>query len=528
MVNQEVLDFIHYRLTAGVSRADIERSLTIQGFTKEEIEEGFAIAGSTTVPAPATIAAARLEGAHEGPPAIMVPPHAPVATTPVLAPFNIPETPHVEEPIAATPSVAPVEAPVTPPVQPTLVTTPVTPLVAPVSVDQTPTVTVSSTGAALPGFWKLLGEAWEIVKSRFGVLASLSAIIAVLQIIPALYTTVLGSVSSPVVIPGAVTAVYVFVYLIAYAWCMLAMFFVIKDRAEKVGFGTALGRASHKIHSYWWIYLLTFLAVFGGIVLFIVPGLIFAIWFSFAPMILVAEDLRGRAALRKSREYVRGRLADVLLKFICLSLLSIPLFLVTIVVMVVAVWILGPILGAVFQQIVPVVLFVLLLPTLFAFQFVMYEHLKALHGAPSKRSVGAIIALILAILFVIIMFVGFFASVVFSALNSARAKSHDAQRRADISVIMLGLENYAVSHNMYPQTLTALETQDNMPSVPVDPVTKTPYVYQPDSTGESYKICTILDDAKSVSASQIKQDESITNSMDCRSSSLTNTAATTQ
>jgi hypothetical protein len=53
--------------------------------------------------------------------------------------------------------------------------------------------------------------------------------------------------------------------------------------------------------------ILIFLATFGGLLLLIIPGIIFGIWFSFANFIFIDKGLEPRAAMSKSRELVKGR-----------------------------------------------------------------------------------------------------------------------------------------------------------------------------------------------------------------------------
>ncbi|MCL5094023.1 MAG: hypothetical protein M1355_02745 [Patescibacteria group bacterium] len=69
------------------------------------------------------------------------------------------------------------------------------------------------------------------------------------------------------------------------------------------------------------IQILVGLSIIGGIFLLIVPALIFGIWYSFAPFILFSENLRGRAALRRSHDLVRGRWWGVFGRIILASLL---------------------------------------------------------------------------------------------------------------------------------------------------------------------------------------------------------------
>ncbi len=57
--------------------------------------------------------------------------------------------------------------------------------------------------------------------------------------------------------------------------------------------------------------ILSGLAILGGLLLFIVPGLIFIAWFAMAPYVLVNEDLSVRESLMRSRELARGRVWEV-------------------------------------------------------------------------------------------------------------------------------------------------------------------------------------------------------------------------
>ncbi len=60
---------------------------------------------------------------------------------------------------------------------------------------------------------------------------------------------------------------------------------------------------------YWPFFLVSLLAglVIGiGFLLFIIPGIIFVVWFTFSTYIVVCEDKRGFKALFRSKELVRG------------------------------------------------------------------------------------------------------------------------------------------------------------------------------------------------------------------------------
>jgi len=88
-----------------------------------------------------------------------------------------------------------------------------------------------------------------------------------------------------------------------------------------------------------WVGLLAGFVGAGGFLLFVIPGIVFTVWFCFAQFVLVREDLRGMDALLKSREYVRGKGGKVALRLLLVWAVTLLL---------VAVPVAGPILGMVF------------------------------------------------------------------------------------------------------------------------------------------------------------------------------------
>ncbi len=89
-------------------------------------------------------------------------------------------------------------------------------------------------------------------------------------------------------------------------------------------------------------------------------------------------------------------------------------------------------------------------------------------------------------LLVVIAIIGILSSVVLASLNSARRKSRDARRVADIKQIQLALELYydANPTTGYPVALSSLATT-YIPVVPTDPSTKVAYSYSALGSGTS-------------------------------------------
>ncbi len=79
-------------------------------------------------------------------------------------------------------------------------------------------------------------------------------------------------------------------------------------------------------------------------------------------------------------------------------------------------------------------------------------------------------------LLVVIAIIGILASIVLASLNTARKKSRDARRVADIKQIQLALELYFDAGGIYPGASSELAST-YIPSVPADPVTSVAYPY---------------------------------------------------
>ncbi len=99
-------------------------------------------------------------------------------------------------------------------------------------------------------------------------------------------------------------------------------------------------------------------------------------------------------------------------------------------------------------------------------------------------------------LLVVIAIIGILSSIVLASLNSARLKSRDARRVADIKQVQLALQLYYDANSAYPAALSSLAPTyiATIPRDPVDP-TNNPYPYDQLTTGSSYHIGANLEDS---------------------------------
>jgi len=78
----------------------------------------------------------------------------------------------------------------------------------------------------------------------------------------------------------------------------------------------SLGVGIQKLIPFIWVSIMVSAAVIFGFVLLIVPALIFSVWFAFAANNIIVDDVRGRAALKKSKALVAGRWWAVLFRIV--------------------------------------------------------------------------------------------------------------------------------------------------------------------------------------------------------------------
>lgn len=97
-------------------------------------------------------------------------------------------------------------------------------------------------------------------------------------------------------------------------------------------------------------------------------------------------------------------------------------------------------------------------------------------------------------LLVVIAIIGILSSIVLASLNTARLKSRDARRIADIKQLQLALQLYFDANQGYPDALSDLTTPTSyIATVPADPLGGA-YLYDQLTSGTSYHLAADLED----------------------------------
>lgn len=348
---------------------------------------------------------------------------------------------------------------------------------------------------SLPGAIATLGQAWALYKRRLVTFLGIMAIpiLALTAFIALFFASGLPGFmpDSPVLTAGGIlflvilVIVFFLVILVSQLWGQTALLYAIRDSQEGIGVVEAYRRGWRKILSYWWVSVLVGFITMGGFLLFFVPGIIFAVWFSLAMFVLISEDLKGMNALLKSREYVKGNWGKVLWRFLFIGVLS---FIIALVLFLNLTFLKIPFGGEIGQLAIGL----FLTPFATTYTFLMYNNLKALKGefvfAPTGgRKTKFIIVGIIGFLFIPVVLL----SIIFTGFDSVKEGVRDARREADIRQIQHGLEFYYYQNRSYPLSLNELPPQ-YLPAVPADPKTGLPYHYQ--LTGDAdYQLCAELE-----------------------------------
>tara|TARA_B100000315_G_C14571059_1_gene585534 strand:+ start:539 stop:1336 length:798 start_codon:yes stop_codon:yes gene_type:complete len=195
------------------------------------------------------------------------------------------------------------------------------------------------------GFWKLLGifgiglginaglVILMIIIIAISIFAGIIPISQIQKIIPSEMDMSLPASASAVwSLAGALSQFFIpliaglvlfLAFLIANYWISASALAMAININKDIKIKQALKQGWEKLASYVWVGLLSCLIIFGGSLLLIIPGLIFAVWFSFAVYALMRDNIQGWEALKRSKELVSGYFWPVTGRIIILQLIII-------------------------------------------------------------------------------------------------------------------------------------------------------------------------------------------------------------
>jgi hypothetical protein len=175
--------------------------------------------------------------------------------------------------------------------------------------------------------------------------------------------------------------------VILWNWNMAAVFAIVMDK--NLNFISALQKGRHYLWHFCSVSILLTTILMLGFSFFIIPGIIFSVWFAFSLFVLFDENKKGISALLISREYTRGYGFNTFLKLASISLISLIVFSVAFIF---------PVIGQ--------FLYYAYTPYFLLFLFSVYNDLKKVQSGKTPTPQGkivwssiAVISLILPLIF---------------------------------------------------------------------------------------------------------------------------------
>ncbi|PIQ91361.1 MAG: hypothetical protein COV70_04075 [Parcubacteria group bacterium CG11_big_fil_rev_8_21_14_0_20_39_22] len=157
----------------------------------------------------------------------------------------------------------------------------------------------------LKGPMDLLKDAWNKYIDRMSTLISIQAI--QILTVGAAAGTLYGIYKTDinVIVATSISVIIAIIAIIFITWTKIAIVEAVASENE-IGVGESFGLGQHKILSFWWVQILSTFFVAGAILLFIIPGIIFGMWFAFAATVMIVEGKKGVGGLN-DKQGIRTR-----------------------------------------------------------------------------------------------------------------------------------------------------------------------------------------------------------------------------
>jgi len=162
-----------------------------------------------------------------------------------------------------------------------------------------------------------------------------------------------------------------------------------------------------------WVSLIAGFAIYGGLILFLIPGILISVWLMFTVFVLVLEGKKGMSALLASKHYAQGYFWKIfwrlIVVFFFVILISIVMGLVMMIVSVPLLY-LNSTLAIVITTLINTIFSTFLIqPLVLIYEVLMYYNLKAIKG-PGQAVKGRKLFIglgIFAVLFALMMSISF-------------------------------------------------------------------------------------------------------------------------
>lgn len=164
------------------------------------------------------------------------------------------------------------------------------------------------------GFGNLVKQSWDVVKKNYWSLLKIALVTLLIACVSPIVTLFLSnayhSSDTAVVVAGLVYLVFIIVQLLMTMGCIHIL--VKVSRGEVISTNDLFAKNGH-----FWKYLLASilytLIIFAGIILFIVPGMIWALKYSMVIYLIIDKDMGVMDAFKESSKMTKGSKGTILI-----------------------------------------------------------------------------------------------------------------------------------------------------------------------------------------------------------------------
>jgi len=310
----------------------------------------------------------------------------------------------------------------------------------------------------LMGIGELLKISWSVIKNNIATLLGIVALYMVVATGIEYLPVILKAFTFPVII---IIPLNITITTIIISITTIALIFAINNILEgsPVDIKESYKTGFKKFFPYLWTIILAGLATFGGLLLLIIPGIIFVVWFSLAGYVRIIEGTGSTAALKRSKQLVKGNWWYVLsASLVCGIVYGICIYIPFGILF--AIFKFGLKLPAnlctpIFQ--IPAGLTMIASTTICVLMFRNLRDIKGASVVKAKQGKGLGIIIVAIVLLGVIFIGGIFAGMMFPTLSRARTETRKALDWNNLRQIDLGIHMYAQDNKeKFPNTLSAL------------------------------------------------------------------------
>ena len=158
------------------------------------------------------------------------------------------------------------------------------------------------------GYWEYFSKSWYIFKTNW-------ATFLIVAIIPTFLRSCVELIRRAELNPLVIVIIYI-AYAIVFIFSTIAYTTVAHKATDGqvITVSDAYKLSQGLFFKFIWTTILYFLICFGGIILFIIPGIIWALRYVFSPTIVIVEGISGREALSMSKSVTKKRWAQIFVR----------------------------------------------------------------------------------------------------------------------------------------------------------------------------------------------------------------------